>query len=329
MSSIVIGRIDLLEELILRISPFKVVLLTNEVLAKLWLPNIPGNFDDVIVMPDGEKHKNVYSAIRIWNRLHKIGFTRKSLLIGLGGGVITDLAGFVASTYMRGTYLGFMPTTLLAMVDAAIGGKTGVNFNGKNLLGTFYLPDFVLIDLAFLRTLPKEELVNGFGEVVKYGVLDEEVYNMLEKLRSVDQIEPRLIKKCIDVKLRIVKEDLKERGKRMLLNLGHTLGHAIEKVSKYSVKHGLAVTIGLMGSALIGEKLYGFDAHKVERLLDRFGLPKIHSFNPQALLEAVKLDKKAWYGKPVFVIPIEIGKLVIARVDENLILEVLERLRAR
>ena len=319
------GSIKKLKSIVDELSPYKTVVITNTTLEKLWLDKILKQISAIpIVIPDGEEFKSLETAQQIWKELIEIGFTRKSLIIGLGGGVITDLAAFVASTFMRGTYLGLIPTTLLAQVDAAIGGKTGVNFEGKNIIGTFYPSNFVLIDPETLKTLPEVEILNGFGEVVKYGILDSRVY---EKLKSFREINEELIRECVNVKLRIVKEDLRESGKRRILNLGHTVGHAIEKVSNYRVKHGFAVAIGLMASALIAEKINGFDSGKVEELLDRFGLPKRHNFEPKELLKAMKIDKKAWYGRLVFILPEDIGKVTIREVDEKIVLAVLEVMR--
>ncbi|ADT83398.1 3-dehydroquinate synthase [Thermococcus barophilus] len=319
------GSIKKLKSIVDELSPYKTAVITNTTLEKLWLDKILDQINAVpIVIPDGEEFKSLETAQQIWKKLIEISFTRRSLIIGLGGGVMTDLAAFAASTFMRGTYLGLIPTTLLAQVDAAIGGKTGVNFEGKNIIGTFYLPNFVLIDPETLKTLPEVEIVNGFGEVVKYGILDSRVYKKLKSFRKIDE---ELIRECVNVKLRIVEEDLRESGKRRILNLGHTAGHAVEKASNYRVKHGFAVAIGLMASALIAEKVNGFDSGKVEELLDKFSLPKRHSFEPKELLEAMKIDKKAWYGRLVFILPEEIGKVTIREVEEKIVLAVLEAMK--
>lgn len=319
------GSIKKLKSIVDELSPYKTAVITNTTLEKLWLDKILDQINAVpIVIPDGEEFKSLETAQQIWRKLIEIGFTRKSLIIGLGGGVITDLAAFTASTFMRGTYLGLIPTTLLAQVDAAIGGKTGVNFEGKNIIGIFYLPNFVLIDPETLKTLPKVEISNGFGEVVKYGILDLGVY---EKLKSFREIDEELIRECVNVKLRIVEEDLRESGKRRILNLGHTVGHAVEKASNYRIKHGFAVAIGLRASALIAENISGFDSGKVEELLDKFDLPKRHSFEPKELLKAMKIDKKAWYGRLVFILPEEIGRVTIREVDEKVVLAVLEAMK--
>ncbi len=327
MERIIIGEGSLkkLKKLVEEVSPYKTVVITNTTLEKLWLNEILDQIDAIpLVTPDGEEFKSLNTVEKIWKKLIEIGITRKSLIIGLGGGVVTDLAAFVASTFMRGTYLGLIPTTLLAQVDAAIGGKTGINFEGKNTIGTFYLPNFVLIDPENLKTLPKIEILNGFGEIIKYVILDRNVFNKLNSLKNLDE---ELIKECVNVKLKIVKEDLRERGKRRVLNLGHTVGHAIEKVSGYRIKHGFAVSIGLMASALIAEKINGFDSGIVEKLLEKFELPKKHSLDSKKLLKAMKSDKKSWYGKLTFVLPEEIGKVSIENVSERTVLKVLEELK--
>lgn len=319
------GSIKKLKSFVDELSPYKTAIITNTTLKKLWLGKILEQVSATpIVIPDGEEFKSLETARQIWKELLEIGFTRKSLIIGLGGGVVTDLAAFVASTFMRGTYLGLIPTTLLAQVDAAIGGKTGINFEGKNIIGTFYLPEFVITDPETLKTLPEVEILNGLGEVVKYGILDSGVYRKLKFFRGIDE---GLIGECVNVKLRIVEKDMRERGRRRILNLGHTVGHAMEKVSGYRIKHGFAVSIGLMASALIAEKINGFDSGKVEELLDRFNLPKKHSFEPKELLKVMKMDKKAWYGRLVFVLPEDIGKVAVREVDEKTVSTVLEAMR--
>lgn len=327
MDNIRFGALSDIFSLVSNLSPHMTVVLTNTTVGSLWLEKLGELGAESIVIPDGEEYKNIETVKEIWRRLQELGFTRKSLLIGLGGGVITDIAGFVASTYMRGTMLGLVPTTLLAQVDAAIGGKTGVNFNGKNMVGTFYLPDFVLVAHETLSTLPREELLNGMGEVVKYGILSRDVYSLLKDLRSVEELDAALVKACVSVKMRVVSEDFRESGARRVLNLGHTTAHAIEKLSDYRIRHGQAVSIGLRVAAKVGEELYGFDSGKVEELLERFGLPTRLPFEPDDVLREMRLDKKAWYGRLTFVVPVEIGDVVVEEVDESLVRRALEAVR--
>ena len=314
-----------LPSLVEPLKPHKVAVLTNTTVEKLWLGRVLEVIEgEPIVIEDGEEYKSIETAVRVWGRLQEIGFTRRSLLIGLGGGVVTDIAGFVASTYMRGTLLGLIPTTLLAQVDAAIGGKTGVNFNGKNMIGTFYLPNFVLIAHETLSTLPPEELQNGLGEVAKYAVLERRVWNLVSKKTEVTE---DLVRECALYKAKVVDEDLREGGKRRILNLGHTAGHAIEKLSSYKIKHGLAVSIGLAVAAKIGEELYGFDSDKVEGMLSNLNLPTRHGFDPDEVLREMRLDKKAWYGRIVYVVPVDIGDVIVEEVSEGVIKRALEATR--
>lgn len=325
MEGLSFAPLSSLPALVEPLKPHKVAILTNTTVEKLWLDRVLEVIGgEPIVIGDGEEYKSIGTAIEVWKRLQEIGFTRKSLLIGLGGGVVTDIAGFVASTYMRGTLLGLIPTTLLAQVDAAIGGKTGVNFNGKNMIGTFYLPNFVLIAHETLSTLPPEEIRNGLGEVAKYAVLERKVWNLVSKKPEVTE---ELVRECALYKAKIVEEDLKESGKRRILNLGHTAGHAIEKLSSYRIKHGLAVSLGLAVAAKIGEELYGFDSGKVEEMLSKLNLPARHDFDPDSVLREMRLDKKAWYGRVVYVVPVNIGEVVVGEVSEVVIKRALEATR--
>ncbi|MBP1912798.1 3-dehydroquinate synthase [Thermococcus stetteri] len=323
MEGLTFGPLSTLSSLVEELNPYRVAFLTNTTVERLWLEKASNWIEDPIkiVIPDGEEYKNVETVMAIWRRLQDEGFTRKSLLIGLGGGVLTDIAGFVASTYMRGTLLGLVPTTLLAQVDAAIGGKTGVNFNGKNMVGTFYLPNFVLIAHETLSTLPEEEVRNGLGEVAKYAILDRKIYALTKDFEGISET---LIRECALFKAEVVEKDPEEKGMRRILNLGHTAGHAIEKLSSYGIKHGLAVAMGLAVASKIGEELYGFDSGKVEELLQGMGLPTRHPFGAGDIIREMRLDKKAWYGRIVFVVPVEIGEVVVEEVDEGVIRRALE-----
>lgn len=315
------------------LSPFKVGVLTNDVVAKFWLDAVLQSLDgdiSLFLVRDGEDAKSIETAIEIWSKMIKNGFTRKSLLIGLGGGVITDLAGFVASTYMRGILLILIPTTLMAQVDAAIGGKTGVNFISKNIIGTFYPPNVVLIDPQTLQTLPREEYLNGLAEVAKYGIImDRNFFEYLEEnaravLAQDKDIVTNIVKRCVMLKVQVVEEDLRESDKRRILNLGHTIGHGIESASNYRIKHGFAVSVGIVVCCLIAEKLLGFrETDRVIGLLETLGLPTRHNLDPKRIMEAIKVDKKAWYGRQVMILPERIGSVRIMEVPEDLILEAL------
>ena len=327
MEKIVIGSLSRLSSLIDSLKPYKVAYLTNNTIKKLWMGEILRYMDaPVIAIPDGERYKSIESAMYIWKILREMEFTRRSLLIGVGGGVITDLAGFVSSIFMRGTYLGLVPTTLLAQIDAAIGGKTGVNFHGKNMLGTFYPANFVLIAPETLKTLPQRELLNGLGEMVKYAILDSTIYRFLQNIDDpMEALRRDIIEACVNFKLKIVKEDMREEGKRRVLNLGHTVAHALEKLSNYQIKHGFAVSVGLLVAAFVGEMLYGFDAGKVEAMLHGFRLPTAYPASPQEVLRELRGDKKFWYGKIVFVVPVDIGDVRVETVGEEVIKKALEK----
>ncbi|MFW6040961.1 MAG: 3-dehydroquinate synthase [Thermoplasmatota archaeon] len=323
---ITIGKniVSSIDKLIDSISPFKSVVITDTKVEDLWLDKITGRIEaKPIVISEGERYKTLETVKYIWKVLLDMNFTRKSLIIALGGGVVTDLSAFVSSTFKRGTKLGLIPTTLLGQVDAAIGGKTGINLNGKNMVGTFYEPDFVLIDTVFLNTLPREELQNGFGEVIKYGLLTNQVKKLL--LKNTDRKSINLIEKCVEYKDDVVQRDLEERGIRRVLNLGHTVGHAIEKLSNYSIKHGNAVSIGLMVNSLISEEIYGFDSSITSELFKKYDMPLSHDFSPKDILEAMKDDKKNWYEDIVLVLLRDVGDIEIENVDHDIILNALEK----
>jgi 3-dehydroquinate synthase len=266
------------------------------------------NFVDFQIQ-DGERAKDISLAIQILETMLREGFTKSDFVIAIGGGTITDLTGFVASVYMRGVNLVNVPTTLLGMVDAALGGKNGVNFRGiKNMIGTFYQPSLVISDLSFLETLPREELCRGLAEVIKYGItLDKNLFNYLGWYR--DQILSKDSSKLEEIvyrsslnKLSVVKEDEREtKGIRIVLNFGHTIGHAIEAASNFKVHHGEAVSVGMAYEAEIARKLGYAKEGIVEELkfvLKSYGLPvslkelKVN-VSLDMLLLAIKKDKKA------------------------------------
>ncbi|MFP4001876.1 MAG: 3-dehydroquinate synthase [Thermoplasmata archaeon] len=313
-----------LPEMIDDISPYKTVVITDSRVEDLWLDDILSRIEaESIVIPEGEENKSLENVKRVWSELLETDFTQKSLVLALGGGMITDISAFISSIFKRGTKLGLIPTTLLAQVDAAIGGKTGIDFNGKNMIGTFYEPDFVLIDPVFLETLPEEEIRNGFGEIIKYGLLTEDVYELLrENGRSLDV---KLIRRCVEFKRDIVRKDLEENDIRRVLNLGHTVGHGIEKLSNYEIKHGEAVSIGLMVNSIIAEDMFGFDPSITKELLDRFDLPSQHDFAPEKILGSMRDDKKNWFDETVMVLPKSIGEVEIKEVGDELILKSLRK----
>ncbi|MBL7502201.1 3-dehydroquinate synthase [Frankia sp. CNm7] len=250
-------------------------------------------------VPDGESAKELAVAGRCWDELGRLGFTRDDVVVGLGGGTVTDLAGFVAACWLRGVDVVQVPTTVLAMVDAAVGGKTGIDTAaGKNLVGAFHQPLAVLCDTALLATLPAVETRAGLAEVVKAGfIADPAILDLLDADPTGAAHLPELIERAIRVKADVVSGDPKEAGRREILNYGHTLGHAIEKVEHYSWRHGAAISVGMVFAAELSRLAAGLDAAVAERhreLLTRVGLPVSY---PAAawpeLLAAMRVDKKS------------------------------------
>jgi 3-dehydroquinate synthase len=253
-----------------------------------------------IEVPDGESQKDLAVAARCWDALGELGFTRSDSVVGLGGGATTDLAGFVAATWLRGVRVVHMPTTLLGMVDAAVGGKTGINTSaGKNLVGAFHPPAAVLADLDALESLATEDFVAGLAEVIKVGLTHDPVILDLidEGPVSVGGAHTReLIERAIAVKAGVVGADLTEQGQREFLNYGHTLAHAIEKVDGYSWRHGDAVSVGLVFAAELGRLAGRLDAATAARhrtLLERVGLPTAYDGDWEPLHAAMAVDKKS------------------------------------
>lgn len=273
-------------------------------------------------VPDGELSKTLETAAQLYTYLAEHGADRRSLLGALGGGVVGDLTGFVAATYMRGIPFVQIPTSLLAMVDSSIGGKTGVNHAlGKNLIGAFYPPQAVFTDIALLQSLPEREYLCGLSEIVKAGIIyDAELFTFIEA--HVDavrqrhaQVLTRLIERAIAVKVEVVQQDPTERGRRAILNFGHTIGHALEAVTAYSqYSHGEAVAIGMALVAQLSERLGYCQAaarQRVLALLDALRLPvRYTDIAPQRLLAAMAHDKKAVDGTARFILLEDIGTVV-------------------
>jgi len=303
----------------------KVVFLTNKTIHRLYYRQIKkilkNRFDDHwIIIPDGERYKNLSTVHKIYKSLVKIRADRNTGLVAFGGGVVGDVGGFVAATYLRGLPYIQLPTSLLAQVDSSVGGKTGVDLPaGKNLVGSFYQPIWVLIDTHFLKTLPEREFRCGMSEVVKYGVLwDARFFEFIEK--NIGKIKTlkhntleKLIYQSVSIKAHIVSKDEKEAGLRSLLNLGHTLGHAIESLSKYkTIHHGEAVSMGMAYATLLSFKK-GFcrfkDYERVNQLLKKLDLPICWpNYSKLSYRKAVSIDKKAKEGKINYVAIKKIGK---------------------
>jgi 3-dehydroquinate synthase len=274
----------------------------------------------VYLVPDGETSKNLHSVESVARALVRAGADRNSLIVAVGGGVVGDVAGFVAATYLRGVALVQVPTTLVAQVDSAMGGKTGVNLpEGKNLIGAFYPPKLILADPEVLRTLPDREYRGGLGEVIKYGVIaDAHLFSFLEKnmgaaLRRDAAAMDYIIRRSIQIKARVVSRDEKESGLREILNFGHTFGHALESVTKYRrYRHGEAIAWGMMCAALLGHEVNVTSADDVSRvvaLVRRMGdLPAWPRVSPESMLDAMRSDKKTRGGKIRFVLTPRLGQ---------------------
>ncbi len=279
-----------------------------------------------VIIPDGEKYKDINTVQKIYGELLKQRLDRKSALIALGGGGIGDITGFVASTYMRGIDYIQIPTTLLAQVDSSVGGKTGVNHKlGKNMVGTFYQPKLVWIDIDTLKTLPKRELVAGLAEVIKYGVIrDKKLFDFLEdNMRKISYLDKNalhhIIRRSCEIKAGVVSKDEKESGLRAILNYGHTIGHAMETVTEYKkFLHGEGVAIGMHLEAKLAE-IMGFlrihDALRIKALINSYGLPSEmpKNLDINSLMSAMQLDKKAVAGELKFILPERIGKVRIEK----------------
>jgi len=312
----------------------KVAVVTNPTVNKLYGKTVltslaaAGFTSMPVEIPDGEQHKTLDWANAIFTALLINTFDRRSPLVALGGGVIGDLTGFAASSYMRGVPFVQVPTTLLAMVDSSVGGKTGVNHPlGKNMIGAFYQPRLVLMDLDVLKTLPKEELLSGMAEVIKYGVIwDRELFDFLEKNREkILNLEEgplgHIVRRSCEIKADVVSKDEREGGLRAILNFGHTVGHAVETLSDYASRHGEAVAIGMVYAAKLAHRTGLCDARipeRIEKLINAYGLPtSLSVMKPRPtvtqFMDMIQVDKKAEAGKVRFVLPKKIGEVVITR----------------
>ena len=270
----------------------------------------------VIVIKAGEKFKNQDTVNEIISRLIDLHADRQTFIIGVGGGVVTDITGFAASVYMRGVKFGFVPTSILAMVDASVGGKNGIDVGVyKNLVGTINHPEFLLYDYTFLETLPDEEWVNGFAEIIKHACIkDKAMFDFLDKnslsgFQSSVKMTGQLIKQNVEIKYNVVVNDERETGERKLLNFGHTIGHAIENASNLS--HGKAISIGMVAACRISEKINRFpesESSKVIDLLQKYELPVSFESDKEKTWEILQHDKKKAGTNMNFVVLDQLGK---------------------
>lgn len=296
-----------------------------------------------ITFPAGEKAKALKHVEAAYDQLAGHRLERKSFVVALGGGVVGDLAGFVAATYLRGIPFVQVPTTLLAQVDSSVGGKVGVNLRaGKNLVGSFHQPRLVLCDLGTLKTLPEREFRAGLAEVIKYGIIyDTALFERLERdLPSILKRQPavleEIVARCCEIKAEVVSQDETESGLRAILNFGHTIGHGLEAISRYGkYLHGEAISIGQVAAAQLSQRLLGLpspEVQRIENLFARAALPvgvRLKPLERNDLFAAMRLDKKVSGGEIKFVLAREIGKVEWGiKVPEMEIQSVLDRIAA-
>lgn len=297
----------------------RLFVITDENVERAWgerildLLGAASGGDYVLALTAGEGTKSLSKLELCWNWLAFRGARREDVVVALGGGVVGDLAGFAAATYLRGLSLWQIPTSVLAQVDSSVGGKTAVNLEaGKNLVGSFYQPDFVVIEPGTLATLPEEEYVSGLGEVVKYCLLHgEDLLDVLEK--NIDAVRVRdrqimddLVRRCVNYKADVVEEDEFDQGRRAVLNLGHTAAHALERTVGYgAISHGSAVALGLLVAVALSEEYLGLEAEvltRTRRILERLGIPTTIDLPPvESMLAAATRDKKISAGGTGFV----------------------------
>ncbi|KAA2241883.1 3-dehydroquinate synthase [Chitinophaga agrisoli] len=287
-----------------------------------------------LVIPDGEENKSMEVVEQVINGLIELEADRKTMLVGVGGGMLTDLTGFAASIYMRGIPFGFVPSTLLAQVDASIGGKNGISHGQhKNMLGTIRQPEFILFDYTLPATMPDEEWHNGFAEIIKYAcILDADLFDYLEQnrdkalARDVEMLQ-FLVERSVELKTQVVLEDEFETASRRWLNFGHTLGHAVEKIE--GIAHGKAVAIGMIAAAKISERLSGFPAEQTNRLMrlvNDYQLPVTLTSNKEKVFDIFKLDKKRDKNAIHFVLLETIGKAITKPVPLEELKQLLQEL---
>ncbi len=320
----------------------KFVIISDDHVAGLYAEGIVTSCRDsgldvqLLTFPRGEESKNLTVIDNLCRKLAQLGIDRHGVLIALGGGVTGDITGFVAAIYMRGIKFVQVPTTLLAQVDSSVGGKTGVDIpEGKNLVGAFYQPQCVFIDTDVLQSLPKDELLNGLAEVLKYGVIyDADFFNFLgnNRIAILDMdmtVVEAVIARCCTIKAEVVMADEKEADLRRILNYGHTLGHAVEAASDFAIPHGMAVSMGMVAVnklAVAGGLLTPERAERIQSVIDAFGLPieiPAH-LDRQRMVDYLQTDKKSVGGRPFFVLPTQIGKVVISDdVETSIIVEAL------
>lgn len=309
--------VERVEDILAQLLPDKRVIVISDTNIDRTQHDLIAPYESILV-GQGEQAKGLATLEDVYTRLIELGADRQTFILGIGGGIVTDIAGFVASTYMRGVEFGFITTTLLGSVDASVGGKNGVNVGGfKNMVGVFSQPKFVICDVALLHTLPEREFRAGMAEVIKTAILgDSELFELLEQssfeaLRKDDALLESVIARCIRVKADVVAQDEREGGLRRILNLGHTIAHAIEKCSqRYS--HGEAVAIGLhhiTKTALADGVISEADGSRIISLIERYGFDTELPVERKLLLKAIECDKKRKGNTIHLILPTAIGKV--------------------
>ncbi len=307
-------------------SPSRVHIVTDSHVAPLYLNGLMQQFDLPVsstVIPAGEEYKRLATVENIYHDLLKNGLTRKDLIIALGGGVTGDITGFAAATFLRGVNLCQIPTTLLAQVDSSVGGKTAVDLpEGKNLVGAFYQPRLVLIDPEVLETLPEETFIDGMAEVIKYGCIQNRgILDMVQMPHYRDRID-ELIYECVKIKRDVVEVDEHDTGLRMILNFGHTIGHAVEKIGGYTTHtHGQAVAIGMVAAMKVAQHLGAINDldEYLASLLCEVGLPTELPYDREEIFCALLSDKKKMGDTINFVVVRSLGRAEIEKLNvENL-----------
>lgn len=318
------GLLDRLGELLRPLAAGSVMVVTEENVAPLYLDRAAASLSAAgftvrtAVLPAGEATKSAQYYVNLLERFAPL--TRSDTVLALGGGVLSDLAGFAAATYLRGIRSVNVPTTLLAMVDAAVGGKTGIDLpTGKNLVGAFCQPALVVCDPTLLTTLPPRELRSGWAEVIKTAILFDPP--LFQRLKTGEAATEQVIAACLQHKSAVLSRDVYDRGERQLLNLGHTLGHAVEVCSDYRVTHGEAVAVGIAGMA----RAFSRDAAEIIALLEQFGLPTRTELSPRVLAQAALHDKKRRGDTVTLVIPERIGGCTLRSVPTNTLEEIFQR----
>lgn len=327
------GLLSSVGELCRGISSGRCMIVTDGNVAPLWLELVEESFISAgvrtfsFVFEAGEKSKNKNTLFSLLERLAELHFSKDDYLLALGGGVTGDLTGLAAALYMRGISYVQAPTTLLAMVDSSVGGKTAIDLEaGKNLIGAFYQPRLVVCDTNALKTLPKTVFYDGMAEVIKYGVLlDRELFDCVKG--GTEEDIQAVVARCVSLKAGIVAQDEKDNGTRKLLNFGHTIGHAIEKRSGYEISHGSAVAVGMVIAAKAAEKLGWSTENSSDEIIKACaanGLPTTHAFTSEDIFSAVLSDKKITGEEIDFIYPQRIGSCRVKRIGLDILKEICE-----